>query len=152
MIKELHKVEGFTLIELMVTIAVAAILLAVATPSFQRVAQNNAVRSTSNDLVATFNLARQHSMSLRQKIEVKPNSGGWAQGWTVDLKDGSPEAAYRPRTGVLVERTKGVGAVVFHEQGVERSEFIVKHENTAVASRKICLNILGSVRRGEDCK
>ena len=50
--------SGFTLIELMVAIAVAAILITLATPSFRLLIQNNRISGAANDFVSVFNLAR----------------------------------------------------------------------------------------------
>ena len=50
--------RGFTLIELMVTIAVAAILLALAVPSFKTLTVSHALTTTANDIVGALNLAR----------------------------------------------------------------------------------------------
>ncbi len=51
--------SGFTLIELMITIAIAAILLGLAAPSFQQTIQNNRMVSQTNELIAAINSARQ---------------------------------------------------------------------------------------------
>ena len=50
--------RGLTLIELMMTIAIAAILLAVAAPSFQQAINANRLGSAANELASAINLAR----------------------------------------------------------------------------------------------
>ncbi|HIQ54794.1 MAG TPA: prepilin-type N-terminal cleavage/methylation domain-containing protein, partial [Pseudomonas pachastrellae] len=47
----MQRERGVTLLELMVTLVVAAIVLSLAVPSFQRTIANNAVRATTSDLV-----------------------------------------------------------------------------------------------------
>src|SRR5690606_41595814 len=79
------RVKGFTLVELMVTVSVAAILMAIALPSFQNSSRNNAVRATTNDLISTINLARQQSMSMRTEVEGAPEAGGCSKRWKIEV-------------------------------------------------------------------
>lgn len=54
---------GFTLLELMITVLIAAILLGVAVPSFRTLIANNRVTTVSNEYAAAFRLARSTSLS-----------------------------------------------------------------------------------------
>ena len=75
---------GFTLIELMVTIAIAAILLLVATPSFVSMQRNSELTSAANAFVAAINAARGEAMKASQHAMAVPAGGsGWSGGWTV---------------------------------------------------------------------
>jgi type IV fimbrial biogenesis protein FimT len=51
-----HGAVGFTLVELMVTVAVLAIVLAIAVPSFRAMINRNRLVATANELSATINL------------------------------------------------------------------------------------------------
>lgn len=53
---------GFTLIELMFTIAVAAVLLAVGVPNFRDFVRNSRMAGAANDIITDFNLARSESI------------------------------------------------------------------------------------------
>jgi len=55
--------QGFTLIELMITIAIVAILTALALPSFQNFIRRNAVSSEVNLLIASLQTARTLALS-----------------------------------------------------------------------------------------
>ena len=55
---------GFTLVELMTTIAVAAILLMIAVPSFQHLILSNRLTTTANALVDAINTARMDAIKL----------------------------------------------------------------------------------------
>lgn len=64
------KVRGFTLVELMVTIAVAAILMAIATPSFTSLINSNRLTSSSNEMVAVIQIARMEAVRLNTTVGV----------------------------------------------------------------------------------
>jgi len=80
----LRRNSGFTLIELMVTIAVAAILLVMATPSFVSYQRSSELTSAANSLVAGINAARGEAMKRGMNAMVMPATGtDWSSGWTV---------------------------------------------------------------------
>lgn len=62
--------NGFTLIELMVTLSVAAILLTVAVPNFIMFTQNGRLASQSNELVTILNYARSEAVKGGQRVTV----------------------------------------------------------------------------------
>ncbi|MBL8315365.1 MAG: GspH/FimT family pseudopilin [Rubrivivax sp.] len=59
--------RGLTLIELMMTIAIAAILLAVAAPSFQQAINGNRLGSAVNELASAINLARAEAVRQNRR-------------------------------------------------------------------------------------
>lgn len=61
--------RGFTMIELMVAIAVAAVLIAVAVPSFRALTVSNALTTAANDLVGALNLARMEAIKLNASTQ-----------------------------------------------------------------------------------
>lgn len=150
------RVKGFTLIELMVTIAVAAILIGIALPSFQTVSRNNAVRATTNDLISTINLARQQSLSMRTQVEVAPIAGGWGNGWTISFADNSAgeDAEFLPRDKVSITSSGDNAALAFRARGGLQGggdiEFNIVHEDSDTASRTICVSFFGKVTQ-EGC-
>lgn len=76
--------NGFTLIELMVTISIAAILMMVAVPSFTSFQRNAQLTSFSNTLLASVNAARGEAMKRGRYAMVVPASGtDWNNGWVV---------------------------------------------------------------------
>ncbi len=74
---------GFTLVELMVTIFVAAILLAIAVPSFQHITVSSRLTTTANSLVGALNLARMEAIKRNADVQF---CGTVDNGSTSDLK------------------------------------------------------------------
>jgi type IV fimbrial biogenesis protein FimT len=83
--------RGFTLVELLVTIAVVAILSAIALPSFTHMIQRNEVSSASNRLLADLGYARSEAATRGTYVSVCPSDDGtscadgaaWESGWIV---------------------------------------------------------------------
>ncbi|MEH6415415.1 GspH/FimT family pseudopilin [Pseudomonas sp. CGJS7] len=93
--------SGFTIIELMATIAIAAILLTLAYPSFSDAMQSNRVASATNNLLATLAYARSESLRTRSlstvcsRTDDGENCGvGWTNGilvWTDENRNNALE-------------------------------------------------------------
>lgn len=84
--KSLHRgnSRGFTLVELMITITVAAVLMAVAVPAFREFTATQKVKSTSLEVAAAMYMARSEAVKRNTTVTVTPvTSGDWTSGWTV---------------------------------------------------------------------
>ncbi|MGD9888547.1 MAG: GspH/FimT family pseudopilin [Halothiobacillaceae bacterium] len=64
------KPHGFTLLELMITIAIAAILLAIAVPSFQGLINSSRLTGTTNELVAALSQARSEAIRTNARVSI----------------------------------------------------------------------------------
>lgn len=75
---------GFTLIELIVTMALIAIFLMIAVPNFLSFQRNANLSATANTLLAAINAARGEAMKRGLNAMVLPRDGvAWANGWVV---------------------------------------------------------------------
>lgn len=76
--------RGFTLIELIVVMAIIVVLTVVAVPSFVTFQRNSQLTSAANSLLASINTARGEAMKRNQTAFVVPNTGtDWTTGWKV---------------------------------------------------------------------
>jgi type IV fimbrial biogenesis protein FimT len=82
----MHK-SGFSIVELMVTIAVAGILTALAMPSFSNAVKANQIASQSNDFIGAISLARSEAAKRGQIVVISgassPAANEFGNGWTI---------------------------------------------------------------------
>jgi type IV fimbrial biogenesis protein FimT len=75
--------SGFTLIELIVTITIAAILMMLAAPSFITYRQNSQLTAAANSFLAAAAAARSEAMKRQLNAFLRPaDATNWANGWT----------------------------------------------------------------------
>lgn len=83
------KQSGVTLLELLVVLAIAAILLAIGIPTFTSLVRSNRLSSATNELVSSLHLARSEAIKRNSRAVMCTSatgtscaaSGGWHQGW-----------------------------------------------------------------------
>jgi type IV fimbrial biogenesis protein FimT len=110
---------GFTVVELMVALAVAGILGTLGAASFGGVIGRTRVTGDSNDLLNAIELTRSEAAKRGRRVTMLPVRGDWAAGWTifVDLDGnrqvdaGEPVIAMHPplarTTRVIANTTPG---------------------------------------------
>ena len=79
----LREQGGFTLIEVLIVIAMIGVLLAIAAPSFVTFTASQRVKTASFDLYAALTFARSEAIKRRQTVTVAAVGGDWKEGWTV---------------------------------------------------------------------
>lgn len=76
--------RGFTLIELMVTLALVAVMMVLAAPSFITFQRNSQLTSTANSFLASLSAARAEAMKRQLRTFVIPaDNSNWSSGWKV---------------------------------------------------------------------
>ena len=79
------RATGFTIIELMVAIAVFAILAAIAMPNFSEMIQNQRARGAASDLFGSLLYARSEAIKRNTTVTVARTGASWDAGWTVSV-------------------------------------------------------------------
>lgn len=135
-----YRQHGFTLIEMMVTLVVLAILVGIAVPSLNNLMQRNKVVSSSNALLADLAYARTEAVTEGNLVSLCPSSNGtsctstaYDQGWMVysfPASAASTDKAYstsvtppatllrytQSRAGVSIQATD-TNIITFGQQG-----------------------------------
>lgn len=96
----MKRARGFTLIELMITLLLAAIILSLGVPGFRDIVLNNRAATQSNELISALSLARSEAVKRGARVSMCPSTdqasctGGtaWDAGWIVFLDSGGAGA------------------------------------------------------------
>ena len=91
----MKKAAGFTLIELMLVVGLAAVLLTLGIPGIQQLLQNSARSSAANEVVAALQRARSEAIKRNTIVTLCPSSDGasctggtaWEDGWIAFIDD-----------------------------------------------------------------
>lgn len=96
----MQKSRGFTMVELMVVVAIIAILTTLAAPSFKQLIQSNTISNAANTFLADTRYARSESIKRGSRVIMcrsdapeaanpvcdsgsGPGGNGWVSGWIV---------------------------------------------------------------------
>lgn len=159
--------QGLTLVELMVTLAIAILVLSFGIPSFVNLSQSNFRTTQVNDLVTALHRARGKAIADNSSVSVRRNDSGWNAGWTIfvdDDGDGSLDegeetvkVSARSNPSFTISSTDFANSVTFDRTGNATNSGIFQYcgnqSDTATRtrnSRAIILNNTGHVRLSRD--
>ena len=79
-------ISGFTLVELMITLAVIAVASVIVLPQMGQLTQSNKMTEQINILSRDINYARSEAVTRGAQVDVISNNGAdWTQGWAVTV-------------------------------------------------------------------
>ena len=158
--------RGFTLMELLITLTVAGILIAIAMPAFSSFVQDTRLSNEANTLVYDLNLARSDAVKFDTAVQVCASTdqttcagaGTWAPGWVVlcpaacppDL-GGSPallRVAPPLNTGNTADEASGAVSVSFAatgQTGGGNLQFVFCDRRGAAYARDVEINAIGEI-------
>lgn len=143
-----RSVQGFTLVELMVTLGVAGVLLALAVPSFNQLIVTNRLTTQANEVVAAMNFARSEAIKRNTRISFcragsttatscAATAGSW-RNWIITPGDGTVVRRGVVNTfggGISVQSTLTGDRVTFGADGLARTgAAIITNQRISICS------------------
>lgn len=160
--------SGFTIIELLVTIAIAGILLSLAVPAFRDFLQSAQLSSAANTFAVSVNVAQTEATKRGLPVymtALSPTSGNeWGPGWRVwvDAQTPAPthpDGVFNPADGdeellltipdlsfgVTLDSQKGIAEYKFSPAGGinKVDELFLCDQRDGATDRRLTLNIVG---------
>ena len=151
--------NGFTLLELMITVIIGGIIMAIGLPAFSSFVKNNRLVAQTNSVLSALHLARSEAVNRDHDIRVLPIIAGtdWTLGWqVVDLDDGIVLRSYDLiENGTLME-TLGNASITYKSSGYATAESeLTLIPNECVADDKRIISVkrpgLASFERKKGC-
>ena len=146
----MKKHSGFTIIEIVITVLVASIVLALGVPSFRELMANNRMTTSTNALITALNLTRSEAIKRNARVQIcsssKPGNGNWgcrpdrswADGWVVfydEDDDGTPGG---DNAEELIRVSEGLGDSVKVAATADRLVYTATGEADAIVSFRLC--------------
>lgn len=111
------QMAGLTLIELMVTLSIVAILAAIAVPSFNSFFISSRAQSETASFVEALSYARSEAVRRGATVTLQAASGtDWHQGWTVVTPGGETLRSHGGFAGATT-LSAAAGQVAFNNRG-----------------------------------
>ena len=139
-----RKKQGFTLIELMITIAILAIITTMAAPSFKNIRLTQNFNKSTQDLITQLNQARSKAVLERRGVEVRLNSSdadtesilNWKPVGSAILKSGSPTVI----TFLLS------GSVKDFDTNIKNKPFVICNQSGGNKSKTLAISLMGTIQ------
>ena len=140
--------SGFTVIEVMVVIAIIGIMAAFAAPAMNSLIRTQKVRSAAYDFFADLTYARSEAIARGHDVQVVSTNGqDWTQGWRV--KDLTTPATLRKQSALSsgMVFTADTGSLTFDRNGrTTTGSFSITPVESAPDDQKRCIRISPSGR------
>lgn len=109
--------RGFTLIEVIVGLAILAILATIAVPAYQSLIATQRVSAVTNDLHSALVLARSESLKRNKSVSLGATGAGWQQGWSIASPDAGAPAILSHSVASGIGIASSANVVTFSPSG-----------------------------------
>jgi type IV fimbrial biogenesis protein FimT len=164
---------GFTLVELMITVAIVSIVAAIGVPSFQEMLRQNSATSLANELATSFNLARSEAIKRGTLVSVCKSgnvtdasptcstTASWQDGWlifedkgtagTFDTASDTRIKIWQPssNSAAITGDTTFADYIAYHPSGMSKGSGLPNgsfHICVDGAKRKLTISATGRIR------
>lgn len=152
--KGFQYISGFTLLELMVTISIMAIIAGIAVPSYQGLIQSNLMRVASHSFYGSLVLARSEAVKNNQPVAVCKSSNGtscassgtWDGGWLVYV-DTDADSTF-DSSELLLESHSGITNLTLRATDADLDQVVYQADGTQRVAASFNLCIDDDVTRG----
>lgn len=144
---------GFTLIELMFSVVLLVILIALAAPSLRDIVRDQRVKTATFDVYASLVFARSEAIKRNANINIIPTGADWAGGWQVQVQTGGTVLkTQNVLNGLKIMGSTGgaevnVGTITYQRDGrlTATPPMIVvqSSESTSITARCVRLDVSG---------
>jgi type IV fimbrial biogenesis protein FimT len=129
--------RGFTMMELLVAVSIAAVLFAIGVPMFRDAALGSRLSAAANNLLASVQLARSEAIKRNVNVTLCASSdgescagaGGWEQGWITIIDPADPDTVVQYQQGLpagyQMTQTGGTTDLVFQPIGIGASAAVI---------------------------
>ena len=137
--------SGFTLVELMVVVALIGVLSMIASPSFSTFIASQRVRSASYELSNTMVFSRSEAIKRNADVTVSPvdATSGWRAGWNVTAVQGADTVTLATQAAFAsldISPTPAV-ALVFSRTGRPSTSQSFEVSSSSVLSATRCVTL-----------
>lgn len=147
--------RGFTLVELMITLAILAILMTVAVPNFGSFMRESGMDALQNRLVSSMSLARSEAISRRASITVCPLNtanidtcgDAWTNGWALITGGAAIRVEEGPDQGMTLAGDRNITFDIDGQiSGDDATCFTVDDGDSSTIQRYVRVSATGRVR------
>jgi type IV fimbrial biogenesis protein FimT len=111
------RARGFTLLEVLMVMAIAVILASVVAPNMRDFIDAQTIKSPASDLYSSLVLARSEAIKRNAPVDLEPAATDWGQGWQVKVpSDGKVLREQQAYNGVTVAAST-VGKITYGGNG-----------------------------------
>lgn len=133
---------GFTLVELLVTLLIVAILFGLAVPAFVNLLERNRLETTASRFLNTLMTARSEALKRNQPVVICKsvngsrcvNTGGWERGWMIYADQNADQAKQGSEPVIAVHAPLGKGDTLRIENADLKRKVVYRTDGTASAS------------------
>jgi type IV fimbrial biogenesis protein FimT len=141
------RARGFTMIEVLMVVAILAVLASITAPAMRDFIDAQVIKNPASDLYSSLVLARSEAIKRNAAVDVEPLAGDWAQGWKVKAQtEATALRDLQPYRGVTIAASQA-GKITYGGNGRLASSAavfrVMAPNNTRIKMRCVSIDASG---------